>query len=131
MPAMHEIADALLKRCEDLEVGTPSLPVAMPDVSFTPPQDGKYLSVTFRPNAPRWEGVNQGRIDQGLLQIDVVWPKDAGVLAPMRIADAVMARFPKGLRLAPGIKITAAPYVMQPLLEGNRTICPITISWVA
>ncbi len=128
------IADALLARCATLAVGSPPLPVSYPDVPFSPPADGKYLEVSDFTNRPAWEGVTTGRVDQGLLQITVVWPKDEGVIKPKAIADAVAAHFPKGLRLTSGaarVKVSAGPWAASPLLGGGETRIPITIPWTA
>lgn len=125
------VADLLLARCAALSA---ILPVAMPDVIFSPPADGKYLRVGYFTNVPRWEGLSDGAVDQGLLQIDVVWPKGQGVVAHRRVVSQVAALFPKGLRLyAPGARVTVnrEPWAASPIVEASRTLTPITVSWVA
>lgn len=125
------IAAALLARCATLAVGSPALPIAYPDVTFTPPASGKYLAVSLFFNRPAWEGLKSGRLDQGILQVAVVWPKNQGVVKPMQAAKAVMAHFPKALELAGGVKISAQPYAVSPLLDDSETRIPITIPWTA
>ena len=125
------VADLLLAHCATL---SSILPVAMPDVAFTPPADGKYLRVGYFTNAPRWQGLSSGSVDQGLLQIDVVWPKGQGVVAHRRIVTQVVAAFPKGLRLyAPGVRVTInrEPWAASPIPEASQTLTPITVSWIA
>jgi hypothetical protein len=106
----------------------------MPDVSFAPPADGKYLRVNYFTNTPRWQGLSRGSVNQGLVQIDVVWPKGQGVVAHRRIVSQVAAAFPKGLRLfAPGVRVTInrEPWAASPISEASQTLTPITVSWVA
>lgn len=130
------VAAALLSRCEALEVGSPALPIAYPDVAFDPAvdaPDGRYLTVDLFNNAPFWEGLTSGRIDQGLMQVTVVWPKGEG-LAARRAAAAVIAHFPKNLTL-PGsgvlVKINRETWQASPILDDDSTSIPVTISWVA
>lgn len=131
MASPADIAAALLARCSTLAVGSPALLISYPDVAFSPPAAGKYLDVAIFYNRPAWEGLSEGRQDQGLLQITVVWPKGQGVIKPLQIAASVMAHFPKGLRLDGGVKISAEPYAASPLLDDAETRVPITISWTA
>lgn len=133
------VAGLLLARCETLNVGTPKMPVAMPDVTFTPPVDDKgspapYLRVDLFSNAPFWEGLASGKIDQGLLQITVVWPKGKGLIVQARAVAQVMAHFPKRLKLfGPATRVTIhrEPWAASPLLGDVSSETPITISWTA
>lgn len=128
------VASLLLARCAPMETEGPTLPVAMPDVSFNPPSDGRYLRVDLFSNAPFWEGLTSGRIDQGLLQISIVWPKGQGIIAPRRAAKAVMDHFPKGLRLfGPATRVTVnrEPWAASPIMDDSETLTPITIPWTA
>lgn len=134
MANLATVAAALLARCSTLSVGSPVLTISYPDVAFTPPASGKYLDVSLFYNRPAWEGLNDGKIDQGLLQITVVWPEGHGVIKPAQIADAVMAHFPKGLRLYSGstrVKVSGEPWAASPILDAASTRLPITIPWKA
>lgn len=127
------IADALFAHAAELETNL-SMPIAWPEVEFEPPADGKYLSVQFFTNRLAWEGVSDGRQDQGLLQVDVVWPKNGGLIAPNQLAAQVEAHFPKGLRLSSGsarVKISREPWTASPLVEDDLVRIPVTISWTA
>lgn len=132
-----QVLDALLAQVDTLNVTSPDLPVAKPELSFDPKEqatDGKHLEVAFFPNRPAWEGVSAGVMDQGLLQIAVIWPKNQGLIAPVEIAEGIKAHFPKGLVLTSGttqVKISRAPWVAQPLIERDRVSVPVTISWTA
>lgn len=128
----EEIYLALMGRVETLSIGSPALPIAYPETteSYSPPADGRYLDVTDFPNAPFWQGMTDGRIDQGLLQVTVVWPQNAGLVAPKAAADQVIAHFPKGLRLG-ALKITGEPWQAAPLIGEHDVRIPITIPWKA
>jgi hypothetical protein len=132
-----DVAAALLTRCSTLSVGSPALPVAYPEPqkTFDPPtteagRPAPYLRVDLFLNAPLWEGLSEGRIDQGLMQIMVVWPKNQGLPAPLRTAAAVIAHFPKG-RLAPGVKISREAWAASPIIEPSQVLVPIMIPWTA
>ena len=131
------VASLLLGRCDTLNVGTPKMPVAMPDVVFDPAvkaPDGRYLRVDLFSNAPFWEGLTSGRIDQGLLQITVVWPKGKGLIVQRRAAQQVMDHFAKGLKLfgpATRVSINREPWAASPLPGDVSTETPVTISWTA
>lgn len=134
MASIDDIADALLARCGSLNVGSPALPKAYPEASFTPPADGKYLRIDFYPNRPAWEGLSDGKLSQGLLQITVVWPKGQGIVRPMDAAQAVMGHFAKGTILSSGsarVKINGEPWAASPLSEAGQVSVPVTIPWVA
>lgn len=128
------VATLLLERCATLSVGSPVLPVAMPEMSFTPPADGRYLRVDLFSNAPFWEGLASGRIDQGLLQITVVWPRLKGLIAPKRAEAEVCAHFFKGLRLHGSgvtVKVNREPWAASPITEPDKVSIPVTVSWTA
>lgn len=131
-----DIITALMARVAALNTGTPGLPIAWPEQAetFVPPSDGRYLAVAWFGNAPAWEGVSDGRVDQGILLISVVWPKNGGIIAPAIIADLIIAHFPKALPLSSGaarVKISKQPWAAQPLIEDSQVQIPVTISWTA
>lgn len=130
---MEKVTDALLTRAGSL-VLSPTLPVAYPGLVFTPPADGKYLRAEIFYNAPRWQGTTSGRMDQGLLQITVVWPKGLATIQAIKVADAVKAHFAKGTELfSNGRKVTVSeePWTATPIIEDSRTLVPVTIPWVS
>lgn len=128
-----QVLDALLARVAALTL-SPVLPVDYPEVTFDPPADGKYLTVSFFPNRPMAEGLTSGRVDQGLLQVTVVWPKNQGLVAPSNIAQAVIDHFPNGLALQSGstrVKISGQAWAAAPITDTDRVSLPVTISWAA
>lgn len=131
-----DILTALLEHCASMVIGSPVMPIAMPEQApaFVPPDDGRYLDVMVFANVPAWEGQTSGIARQGLLQVTVVWPPNRGVVAPQRIADVVCTYFPKGLVLFSGsakVKITREPYAASPLTEPSDVRIPVTIPWMA
>lgn len=139
MSKASEIPDALLTHLSSLVVGSPPMPIAMPDIAFTPPSDEEgdplpYVEAGYFRNAPLWEGMTEGVMDQGLLVLSVMWPKGQGVIAMNAAAQAVADHFPKDLRLrsgSTGVKINKEPVIASPLPEGDKTIVAVRISWVA
>lgn len=134
--AYADIVRALFARVETLVTGSPSLPFVLPEPTrtFVPPADGKYLEVAFHSNRPAWEGLSEGRLDQGLLQVTVIWPKNKGVLAPVRIADEIIAHFPLAHEMFHGsakVKVTRQPWMASPLVDPSEVRIPVTIPWAA
>jgi len=130
--------DALMARCATMTIGSPALPIAYPEPGeeFNPPTDaidGKYLDVRYFPNRPAWEGVSDGLLDQGFLQVSVVWPKNQGLVAPLEAAGQVVAHFTKSTSLVSGstkVTISGEPSI-QTLSEPDRVIVPVVIPWTA
>lgn len=126
-----EVARLLLDRCAGLP-----LPVAFPEHpgGFSPPADGKYYEVRFFPNNHAWEGVSTGLLGQGLLQVNVVWPKGKGIIAPHGAVTAVKQRFPKDHRLfgdGVSVKITNEPSDGSALPDATEVRVAVTIAWSA
>lgn len=115
------------------------LDAAWPEVAYAPAvgaagQIKPYLKVDLLPNRPAWEGIASGRLDQGILQLTLVWPPGAGLLQPGIYVGQIIANFPKGLRLSAqdvSVKVTAETWAAAPITEPDRAMHPITISWTA
>lgn len=132
-----QIPDALLARVLTLSIGSPPLPISLPDMGFDPAADapdGKYLEVAYFPNRPAWQGISSGVVDQGFLQINVVWKPGAGIIAPMEAVAQVKAHFAKGTELISGstkVKLTVEPWESGPIIAPDKTLTQITIPWKA
>lgn len=134
MAAYADIMQALFAKVAAF-TSTPALPVAWPEPAktFTPPADGKYLEVQFFSNRPAWEGLAAGRIDQGLLQVVVVWKRNDGLIRPGQIADAVIAHF-DGATMFSGsarVEVAGRPWAASPISTDTELRIPITIPWTA
>lgn len=133
-----KIATALYTRLGETFAG---LPVAYPEPqkAFVPPVDGDgeplpYLRASILPNVPRWQGMRNESLAQGLLQVDIVWPRNQSELPAYRIAKqigdhflALDAYYSGGVR----VTIAGAPYASPPLNEPSRLTIPVTIPWQA
>lgn len=133
------VAQLILEHSESMAIDWPALPIAYPDVNFTPPvrpdgSAGPYLRLDLFNNAPFWEGLSSGRIDQGLLQVTVVWPRAEGRIKPAEVAALVMEHWKK-LTILSGsgtrVKINREPWVSSPILSEHQTETPVTIPWNA
>lgn len=130
------IVDTLLGFIEDLEIGTPPLRWAMPDVNFATQTDADgalvpYLEVGFFPNDPLWNGLADGALDQGLLSITVVMPPRQGIIAPTQFVTAIKAAFSNGSRPGGVVKVTKAPWHSSAIYLAAETRVPVTIPWTA
>ena len=128
------VAQLILEHSESMAIDWPALPIAYPDVDFSPPADGKYLRLDLFNNAPFWEGLSSGRIDQGLMQVTVVWPRAEGRIKPAEVAALVMEHWKKLTTLSGSgtrVKINREPWVSSPILSDHQTETPVTIPWVA
>ncbi len=133
MARFDEVQLALYGRAAGLES---TYPISWPEPAqlFVKPADGKYLEVSIHSNSPAWEGMTDGKMDQGLFQINVVWPKNLGLIAPAGAVELVKAQFPKNLRLQQGttrVNIYQEAWVGSPLPDADRVMLPITIPWMA
>lgn len=116
------------------QVFSPVLPVAWPNVSFTPPANQRYLRVQFVPNVANRFLIDSDGAHQhlGLLQVSVCWTKGAGETAPREIAGAVAAHFPCDLKLTSGsvrVRITKRPDVSDIIVEDAAIQIPVMIAW--
>lgn len=132
------IPSLLLARVAAL-VLSPALPVAYPDVAFTPPVDAQgkakpYLEVRHLPNT----NVNLFLGDdatvqyQGLFQITVIYPAGQGIPKPFDIAGLVALHFKKGTALrgdGVNVRIYQKPSVARSIQETDRIRVPVTIPY--
>lgn len=130
------IYDALMAHALLLESQGPKLPVSVPEPieAFVPPSDTGYIEAANFPNAPAWNGLSRGKVDQGLLLLTVVWPKNDGLIRPMEVAGAIEAHFAMGLKLfsaGRAVKISAEPYTVAPVVEPDSVRIPVTVPWTA
>lgn len=132
------IPSLLLARVAAL-VLSPALPVAYPDVTFTPPVDAQgkakpYLEVRHLPNTNvnLFLGDDSTVQYQGLLQITVVHPSAQGIIKPYEIAGLVASHFAKGTLLtSAGIKVRIyqKPSIAGSIQDTDRVRVPVTIPY--
>jgi hypothetical protein len=127
-----QITEALLTRLGTLTF-SPTLPVAYPNVTFTPPTSGPYLHA-HAPLRAATQAVGISAWDEhaGIFQVDVVYRAQDGVVKPTQIADAVAAHFPRNLHLANGsvrVDINEPPSIAGPVTDGTNLKTPVSIRY--
>jgi hypothetical protein len=130
------IQNALLKRVQSL---TTTLPIAWPNLDFTPPADGSpYLAVRILPNRNErvFLGSNDPTYRQGILQINVVTQYNKGPSASVETAGQIALHFPQDLVLRESgvnVQLTKAPDVGSAVANPNGTnwLVPISIYYEA
>ena len=128
-----EIMMALYARLSALTL-SPPMPIAEPNVAFTPPADHRHLRVQFVPNIANrllidCDGPHQ---HLGLLQVSVYWSRGAGEKDAREVAAAVAAHFPCDLKLASGgvtVRISKRPDVRDMIVETAAIQIPVMVSW--
>ena len=135
MGKQADIYAALKAKAEAVALAL-DLPAAIDDATFTPPYaDGDlppFLRFDFFNNAPFWQGITDGRVDQGLLQVNVIVPHGFDRAVAYGYTDQIIALYPKADRL-PGdrmVKVQSESWVASPIVEPDRTTYPVTVSWV-
>lgn len=135
MPTIQgSIEAALFARVASLAL-SPAIPVAWPNVSFTPPTAG-YLRVTHVPNIARrlFLGSTDPHQRLGLLQVDAFTPLNKGASAATEIAGMVAEHFPADLKMTSGtvtVRVTKAPDVAQAIADDAFWFVPVTVSYEA
>ena len=109
---------------------SPPLPVAWPNLPFTPPNSGLWLEVSWFPNGSSPVGLAFADDDwlQGFGQVAVCFPSKSGLTAGEEMADAIIAGIPRGTRFASAL-VYRSPSKMNPIQEPNRVTIPVTIMW--
>lgn len=140
MPDAVEVAiqSALLNRLGAM-VLTPAVPVALPNVPFTPPvpgQNAAWLRGTILPADSIALSVDYGSENQhfGIFQVDIFYGIGSGALAPGRIADAVLAWFRRGTRLTKDgftVEVTRVPWVGQLIDDDPWVMIPVSVPYLA
>lgn len=135
MGKQADIYAALKAKAEAVETAL-GLPAAIDDESFTPPfVDGNlppFLRFDFFNNAPFWQGISDGRVDQGLLQVNVIVSYGFDRATAYGYVDQIIALYPNAARLSAvrPLKVQGQSWVASPIPEADRTTYPITVSWV-
>ncbi|CEJ09866.1 hypothetical protein BN1110_00137 [bacterium YEK0313] len=123
---------------------TPPLPIALPNLDFTPPADEKWLRVSEAPSpilpaalapaGPAYLAITPGARDyNGTIQVDVVWPQRTGITAPKEVAGAITAHFsPAKAIYGDGVKVKVIrSHVGAKVDEASRIYLPVTIQYRA
>lgn len=111
------------------------LPIAWPNIAFTPPDDAPYGRVYILPAQTVGQDMEgQLRTYQGILQLNIIAPAGSGVTLARGLAKSVADAFPEGLPLVDGdltVYINGPPQVRQPI-QGNIDIThPVSMQYRA
>lgn len=110
----------------------PSVPVSYPDVNFTPPGSGFWLEVSVLRNVEANQPLaNRPGIAQGVLQITVCGRSGGGILRFRPLLNQIRAAYRKGRAFASGHRISDNPTELSPLVEGDKTMLPVSMSYSA
>ncbi|HGT9292083.1 phage tail terminator-like protein [Enterobacter kobei] len=97
------------------------LPVAWPNIAFTPPDNVPYGRVYILPAQTVGQDLEgQLRTYQGILQLNIIAPAGGGVTLAMGLAKSVADAFPEGLPLVDGdltVYINGPPQVRTPIQD--------------
>lgn len=128
-----DIMAALFARVSSLAL-TPAMPVAWPNVAYTPPANQRYLRVQFVPNVANRIVIDSDGPHQhlGLLQLSVYGKKNNGEASVRADAAAIAAHFPCDLKLTSGdvtVRVTKRADVRDLIVEDAAVQIPVIISW--
>lgn len=92
------------------DITSPPVPVAMPSIAYVPVTNKPYIEahniLRAQPQSPTLDFAGSN-LFKGIFQVDAVVPQGAGEVTGLRLAAAIAARFPQGLRLP------CAPYQIK------------------
>ncbi len=122
------IFDALLFRLTQL---TTTLGILYPGLETTP--DENHLEARIVPNSVFQVTFGDAGFNrhEGLMQIDVVWQKGVGIIAPAEEASLVVAHFKRGTAIVRnGLTVrTRPPRMSQPIPDGGWIRLPVIVPW--
>ena len=125
-----EILEALFEKLESF-VYSPQPDVLWPGKQEDPPEAGMWLQPGLFPNETgdiAWD--NDACVDtRGFAQILVYFRPDQGQPDPSKLADALIAFFPKGSDLGP-VRVRKRPW-QSPMItqDASKLYIPVTISY--
>lgn len=93
----------------------PTLKIKGVGMSFSPPSNGKWLSVYFTPNNPRGATIDATVIKRGILGLILHWPTStAKVYDGVKLLESVLSYFEKGRQFTDNgltIRVTNIPEI--------------------
>lgn len=130
------ISMAMLQRAKDF-ADSQSLTIAFPNITFTPPSanpTAKWLRATLLPNDSFALSINQDGPNQyyGILQLDIFYGQEAGIVAPMRIAADAASYFKFGTTMTrDGFSVTVmdVPRVREGLRDDPWVMVSVRIPY--
>jgi hypothetical protein len=109
---------------------SPEIPVAYPNVHFTPPADGVWLEMAWFPNETRNYGIADDGPAQvrGFGQVSVCSRTGSGALDALDLAGSIIEWFAKGTELGHA-RVETMPWASSVLQSDDRLVVPVTIRY--
>ncbi|HHU3936674.1 TPA: DUF4128 domain-containing protein [Citrobacter freundii] len=111
------------------------LPVAWPNIAFTPPDDAPYGRVYVLPAQTVGQDLEgHMRTYQGILQLNIIIPAGSGVSQARGLAKSIADAFPEGLPLVDGdltVYINGPPQIRQPIQGSIDITHPVSMQYRA
>ncbi|EJB8470241.1 DUF4128 domain-containing protein [Citrobacter freundii] len=111
------------------------LPVAWPNLPFTPPGSSPYGRVYVLPAQTVGQDLEgHMRTYQGILQLNIIIPAGSGVSQARGMAKSIADAFPEGLPLVDGdltVYINGPPQIRQPIQGSIDTTHPVSMQYRA
>lgn len=106
------------------------VPIAYSGIKFTPPDNGKWLELSYLPNTGIDQSIKSASVlAQGLFQVNVCDRPNTGELALQNLAETVAALFPKNTPINGLARVSRAPYTSSMISLDDRIILPLTVSY--
>ncbi|MGO3447571.1 MAG: DUF4128 domain-containing protein [Kluyvera intermedia] len=111
------------------------LPVAWPNLPFTPPDSSPYGRVYVLPAQTVGQDLEgHMRTYQGILQLNIIIPAGSGVSQARGLAKSIADAFPEGLPLVDGdltVYINGPPQIRQPIQGSIDITHPVSMQYRA
>lgn len=111
------------------------LPVAWPNLPFTPPDSSPYGRVYVLPAQTVGQDLEgHMRTYQGILQLNIIIPAGSGVSQAIGLAKSIADAFPEGLPLVDGdltVYINGPPQIRQPIQGSIDITHPVSMQYRA
>ena len=92
----------------------PSIPMDFININFTPPDNNKWIETIYLPNPPSDSTWGNERIYRGFYRIILHWPNDGGgSYDAADLAESIMSKFDKGVRLNKTLNLLNQPRVVS------------------
>lgn len=138
MPDKCEVAitSAMFQRAQAF-ADSQSMTISFPNQTFKPPASGpqvKWLRATLLPNDSFALSINEAGPNQyyGILQLDVFYNQDEGLLAPMRIAAEAASYFKFGTTMTRDgftVKVMDVPRVREGIRDDPWVMVAVRIPY--
>jgi hypothetical protein len=118
-----------------LNAMTPALSTAWENVPYTPVNGTPYAQVWLLPATPDNPTMGDGYYrEQGIFQINLMYPLLAGTLTAATRAQAIRTAFKRGTSMTSGavtVIVDRTPEIGIGRIDGDRWFLPVKIRWYA